>query len=75
MQLQSLALRQLFSLCSCTCPSFPGILLGMHLQLSKFWELFLLCSCSFGALLNYFRISHLGEGVLEQICISWLLGH
>ena len=39
MQLQFSALRPLFSLCGCTCPIFPGILLNMHLQPSKIWKL------------------------------------
>ena len=35
MQLQFSALRLSFSLCSCSCPIFPGILLNMRLQPAK----------------------------------------
>ena len=44
----SSALRQLFSLCSCTCPIFPGILLN-NIEYAfgafKSLELFILCNC------------------------------
>ena len=46
MQLQ-FSLRQVFSICSYTCPISLGLLLNIHLQLSTFWELFILRSCSF----------------------------
>ena len=52
LQLQFSAPRQEFSLCSCSCPILPGIILNMHLQPSKIWEVLILCSCS----LEVFRI-------------------
>ena len=60
MQLHFLALRHLLTLCSCTCPTFPGMTFNMHLQLSnygmflfmqlQFWSLFVLPCPSFPCL-------------------------